>query len=72
VSSDEEDVVIVEKDDVAATDTIEVVPIDKYYCDSEALYMDIKTQTAKIILEKAIRLGDAKEYTRGSVQETRD
>ncbi|TKA46758.1 hypothetical protein B0A54_03714 [Friedmanniomyces endolithicus] len=67
VSSNNKDVIVIKKDDVAAKDTIKEAPIDKYYYNSEALYIDIKTQTAKINLEKAIRLGDAKEYTRGSV-----
>ena len=49
------------------TDIVEVMPIDKYYYNSEALYIDIKTRTAKINLEKAIRLSNAKEYTSSSV-----
>ncbi|TKA45382.1 hypothetical protein B0A54_04478 [Friedmanniomyces endolithicus] len=67
VSSDDKDVIIIKKDNVIAKDIIKEAPIDKYYYNSEALYIDIKTQTAKINLEKAIRLGNAKEYTRGSV-----
>ncbi|TKA22930.1 hypothetical protein B0A54_18091 [Friedmanniomyces endolithicus] len=67
VSSNDKDVIVIKKDDVVAKDTIEEAPINKYYYNSEAPYIDIKTRTAKINLEKAIRLGNAKEYTRGSV-----
>ena len=44
-----------------------VIKVDKYYYNTEALYIDIKTRNIIINLEKAMRLGEAKEYSGSSV-----
>ncbi len=65
--SDEVEVIKLLKNDVVAPDTTIVIKVNKYYYNTEALYIDIKTRNIIINLEKAMRLGKAKEYSGGSI-----